>query len=353
MTGADDDHSFQFLNYRGLADLERRLQDIALKLPSSIRLVVGVPRSGVLAASILALHLNLPFTDVNGYIEDRLLATGRRPSRPERSDDGRPRVVVVDDSVLSGTQMQRTREELEAAGKSDGVLYTAPFVSVEAAPQVDLFGETVEMPRAFAWNILHHPRLLGRSCVDIDGVLCLDPSDEDNDDGLRYIDFVRDAQPLFLPSAPVKYIVTSRLEKYREGTERWLQENGVRYSELITLDLPDAATRRAQGAHAKHKAAFYAQSGTDLFIESDYAQSVEIAALSGRQVFSIDRREMVYPAPMRALVAARGPLLTSVRREPPVRELRARYSELKSRGRTIIRGGPPGLASRVRQRLGV
>ncbi|MGZ8650357.1 MAG: hypothetical protein ACXW08_17290 [Solirubrobacteraceae bacterium] len=49
--------SYQHLNYRGLADLERALQTIALRLPRNVRLVVGVPRSGILAASVLALQL--------------------------------------------------------------------------------------------------------------------------------------------------------------------------------------------------------------------------------------------------------------------------------------------------------
>jgi hypothetical protein len=36
---------------------------------------------------------------------------------------------------------------------------------------------------------------------------------------------------------------------------------------------------------------------------------VEIAHRSGRQVFAIDRREMVYPTPGRALAAAPAPFL--------------------------------------------
>jgi hypothetical protein len=42
------DFSYQHLNYRGVADLERALQTIALRLPRDVRLVVGVPRSGIL-----------------------------------------------------------------------------------------------------------------------------------------------------------------------------------------------------------------------------------------------------------------------------------------------------------------
>jgi orotate phosphoribosyltransferase len=111
-------------------------------------------------------------------------------------------------------------------------------------------------------------------------------------------------------------VVTSRLEKYRSETEQWLSDHQVEYSELVMLDEPDADTRRRERLHVKHKADFYARSGTDLFIESDYAQAVQIAARSGRQVFAIDRREMVYPTPARALMAAPGSLARSVARPP-------------------------------------
>lgn len=296
MPSATSQRTYQFLNYRGMNDLELALQAIAVRLPPSIRVIVGIPRSGLLAATILALHINLPVTDVAGFLEGRLLATGRRRPRDGAGPAG-PSAVIVDDSVASGHQIDVTREQLAEADRLDDVIFAAPFVSSSVAGMVDLYGEIVEPPRAFAWNILHHGPLLARSCVDIDGVLCLDPSDEENDDGARYRSFLQAAQPLFLPSAPVRYIVTSRLERYRDETERWLSDNEVRYSELVMLDLPDAVTRRARQAHASHKADFYATSDAALFVESDYRQAVQIATRAGRQVFAIDRREMVYPSP--------------------------------------------------------
>ncbi len=127
-----------------------------------------------------------------------------------------------------------------------------------------------------------------RTCVDIDGVLCADPTQVQNDDGPGYRSFLSGAQPLVLPTSPVGWVVTSRLERYRPETEAWLRENGVEYGELVMLDVATAEERRALGAHGRHEAAFSASSGAELFVESEYAQAVEIAALSGRQVFSIE-----------------------------------------------------------------
>ena len=38
------------------------------KVPRNVDLIVGIPRSGTLAANLLALYLNLPFTDIDTLI---------------------------------------------------------------------------------------------------------------------------------------------------------------------------------------------------------------------------------------------------------------------------------------------
>mgnify|MGYP006922448723 CR=1 FL=1 len=47
---------------------------------------------------------------------------------------------------------------------------------------------------------MHH-RYMKEACVDIDGVLCMDPLPKENDDGARYIDFIRNATILLLTAS--------------------------------------------------------------------------------------------------------------------------------------------------------
>jgi uncharacterized HAD superfamily protein len=325
---------WQYVEYRGLDDLELAVQRVALALPRDVELVVGIPRSGLLAGSVLALALNLPLTDLDGFLEGRVLGTGRRP---RRDTSGSGRAVVIDDSVSTGTQIRDVRARLEATGRMNDVVLAAGFVTRTSAALVDVFGEVVEPPRIFAWNILHHPDLLAKTCVDIDGVLCIDPTEVENDDGPRYQGFLGEAQPLFLPTSPVGWVVTSRLERYRAQTEAWLREHGVEYGELVMLDLATAEERRALGAHARHKAEVYARSGAELFVESEFGQAVEIAARSGRQVFAVDRRRMVYPTPRQAAVAAPRLLARSFGRTPPARMLTVRTRALVGRAAGPLR----------------
>jgi len=137
----------------------------------------------------------------------------------------------------------------------------------------------------FEWNIMHHPRL-DEACVDIDGVLCLDPSEDENDDGVNYIAFITNARPLIIPSSKIKHIVTSRLEKYRPQTEEWLRRNGVQYQHLHMLDLPTAEERRRLKMHHKFKADVYSgDREARLFIESEAEQAREIMLATNKPVY--------------------------------------------------------------------
>jgi orotate phosphoribosyltransferase len=131
--------------------------------------------------------------------------------------------------------------------------------------------------------------------MDIDGVLCRDPTPRENDDGPEYRQFLTSTERRYLPTVPVRWLVTARLEKYRALTEEWLSANGVEYGDLIMMDYPDMAARRAANAYASFKAEAYARTGALLFVESSPNVAVEVARLSGKSVFCLENRVMVDP----------------------------------------------------------
>ena len=279
------------MNYRSINALNRLVLEWIPRLPRDLDLIVGVPRSGMLVANLLALHANLPFTDIEGLLSGRLSHHGRRSKSP-RMDEKR-QVLIVDDSLNTGGQLRKLRDRVAAAALAHEIRYAVAYVRPGTESLVDFHGEVLDNPRVFEWNLLHHSILLG-SCLDIDGALCADPTSEINDDGPRYCDFLQNALPLIIPSVPVGWLVTSRLEKYRALTEQWLAKHGVEYRELIMMDAQDKAARVAQ-SHGAFKAAVYRSTGADLFIESDALQAIEIASLTGSPVFCMDTREMILP----------------------------------------------------------
>jgi orotate phosphoribosyltransferase len=283
------------MNYRSVADLNDDVKRWVPRLPQGIDLVVGIPRSGLLAGNLVALTLNVPLTDLDGFLDSRVISTG---DRFEDELDARPeRVLVVDDSVLTGTSMTEARERVAAADipAETEVVFGAVYVSPRGERNgiVDTYADVVKPPRVFEWNLMHHPGIVPKSCFDLDGVLCRDPTPEENDDGERYREFISTVDPRVVPSNPIGRIVTARLEKYRDQTEAWLDRHGIEYGELIMLDLPSAEERRRRGNHAEYKAEAYRETDAKLFVESDHTQAVEIAQLTDRPVYSVEHNQMI------------------------------------------------------------
>ncbi len=287
------------MNYRSLDDLSLLISRNLHRIPQDVELVVGVPRSGLLPASIIALKANLPLTDLYSFLRNEELRRGKSRSykmqhlsRPQ----GARKILLVDDSVSSGRAMKEALHELDgfiAAGGS--VVTLAAYAERSTRGLVDIFLELVAQPRMFEWNIMHHPRLAD-ACLDIDGVLCVDPTEEQNDDGVKYLAFLASASPLVIPTVRVKHLVTSRLEKYRGPTEAWLAKHGVQYGTLHMVDLPTAEERRRLNIHHKFKAGVYAADAeATLFVESEKRQALEIMRASNKPVFCTEDQRMYLP----------------------------------------------------------
>jgi uncharacterized HAD superfamily protein len=280
------------MQFRSISDLYYDVWRNLHLLPKDIDVVVGVPRSGMLPATIIALARNLPLADLDGFAHGRLLSSGS--TRREQADHSKPftHALVIDDSCRTGASMEHARAQL--AQVSAKVTFAAVYGTTSKSSVLDLALATVAEPRVFEWNVLHHP-IVTRSCFDIDGVLCIDPTEKQNDDGPAYLEFLSNASLLHQPRREIAMLVTSRLEKYRAETEAWLARHGIRYRELRMLDLPDAATRQRLSAHGRFKAQVYRQSSCELFVESELAQALEIARLSGKFVLSLEGPQMVGP----------------------------------------------------------
>jgi orotate phosphoribosyltransferase len=284
------------MRYRSVAELDEDVVNWLQRLPQDLELIVGIPRSGLLAGTLLALHLNLPMTDVDGLIEGRVLQAGPRYTGDVSELLRKPRkVLVVDDSILLGRQLESVKARIRAAALPHTVSYAALYPAPGSEQSVDFFFEVIKTPRCFEWNLMHHPWVLSKTCMDIDGVLCRDPSPAENDDGPEYQQFLDAADRRYLPTAPVRWLVTARLEKYRAATENWLATNGVEYGELMMMDYPDMAARRAANAYASHKVEIYRRTGAILFVESSPTLAAEIARLSGKSVFCLETRKMIDP----------------------------------------------------------
>jgi uncharacterized HAD superfamily protein/hypoxanthine phosphoribosyltransferase len=279
------------MNYRNITDLNNIILKRLNIIPRDFDLIVGVPRSGMLPANLLSLYLNKPYTDIHSFLNGHIYKAGARSQFFDISEF--KKILVVDDSIASGSAMVEVKESLKHLESKFDIKYCAVYIIPGKEKMVDYFFEIVPLPRYFQWNILNHTTL-EKACFDIDGVLCADPLPEQNDDGPKYIDFILNAPPLFIPGSKIGTVVTSRLEKYRKETETWLKANNIKYNDLVMLDLPNMEARQRANNHGDHKAKAYMAKPYVLFVESEYHQAVEINRLSKKPVLCTENFEMIF-----------------------------------------------------------
>lgn len=282
-----------------LADLARTIRGNIWKIPHDIDFVIGIPRSGVLAASIIAEFLNAPLIDLDSFAFGAKPTGGRRLRFHPDSKRAIPHVLVVDDTIFHGRSLGAANAKLSPfAGKYH---FTSLAVYLEGpCSDVDIWMEDLrEYTEGFTsfvlyeWNIFHHiPGFMGVCIYDIDGVLCVDPPDERL--WQPYEDYIRDAVPLFTPTVPIGEIVSYRLERYRGVTENWLAEHGIKYQRLTMFPAQSWEERRESATPpASFKARIYIERNwAKLFVESSDAQAREIYRLTGKPVYCVETNKM-------------------------------------------------------------
>ncbi len=275
------------MHFRGIGDMNLAVIRGLRLIPNDVDLVVGIPRSGLLAAGMISLYLNRPLTDLEGLREGRLIGRGKRdlPNHGREIFENARRILVVDDCISTGNEIRRARQMIRDLGLEGRALFAAVYGFADAPPRVaDLIFETIARPMCFQWSCMHTPGL-EKQCVDIDGILCVDPCKEEDDDGPRYRRFIEQARPLIVPTREVGWLVTCRREPYRELTERWLERHNIRYRHLMMMDLPHNVGGEQRAAF---KARVYRESGATMMIESSPGLARLIAELSGLPVMCYD-----------------------------------------------------------------
>lgn len=260
---------------------------------SAYDVVIGIPRSGILPASIIATYLQLPLADPVGFSHGIIHGRSGNAVKPGR------RILLVDDTVNKGGAMSRAIAALPKGLTITRACVWGPYQVENPAALVDIALADCHGPRAFAWNLMKHKRL-PRWAFDMDGVLCRDPAKHENDDGDAYRQFCLGAEPLFLPQRPIGHIITSRLEKWREPTEAWLRRHGIEYASLTMMDLPDKRARMSAmkvdggrgGWKARQIAKVVAEQPIEMMIESCPRQSAIIARTAGIPVFCTQTQEV-------------------------------------------------------------
>lgn len=277
------------LNFRSIEHLNLAIVKNLDKIRSlKIDLIVGIPRSGMLPASLIATHLQLPFTDIDSYNSNRWYVRSKKVTVPSDIPNKPMRVLLVDDTINTGNAMRTVLASIRKS--NDTIIKFAVYGSPKNKPgDIDFVCEECPLPRAFQWNLWKHNDARNWA-TDMDGVLCRDPNKKENDRGPRLEQFYKTAEPKFLFTKPIKHVITSREERFRKVTEEWLSRHNINYESLIMK--PTGAPGGNQ-SHAEYKANTLKRlSGIDLYIESDPKQAKIMSQYINIPVWCTDNQKL-------------------------------------------------------------
>lgn len=234
-------------------DLVRTTLALAERLPPDVAGVAAIPRSGMMPAAQLAMHLHLPlYTLWHGELRDvghgyRLQSATRRKGP----------VLVVDDTVHNGGTIGRVRALCAAKGdrftaashrrrQRADLLWAAIYSEPRGMHLLDFYGAELRTPHLLEWNLFSCP-WAPHIATDLDGILCPDFTPEEDDDGAAYLHAMTTRRPKYLYRfCEVPAIITARLERYRPETEAWLRKWGVRWRKLV---MGPWATKQERALH--------------------------------------------------------------------------------------------------------
>jgi Uncharacterized conserved protein len=263
--------------------------DWAKKIPNNFDAIVGVPRNGLLIANVLASAMGKPLSTPDCFMRNEVWFSkdGVLPKKYHS-------ILLVEDAIDLGRALNKAEEQLHQYDKDLEIKKASLFVSSRAKQKVDYYYASLKgNSTIFEWNLLTATgAVFGKLAVDMDGVLCVDCPPEVDADEDSYVKWIENVEPFLIPAFHVDAIVTSRLEKYRPQTEKWLKANGVKYGQLIMLNLPDK-TQRTYASIVDHKVKSVCSLKPNWFWESSLLEAKAINKQAKIPVLCTQKMKMI------------------------------------------------------------
>ena len=265
---------------------------LASELPTQC-MVIGIARSGMIPASIIATynHCSLLSIDVhNKTIKN--VGSGRRASQRVGTE-----VILVDDSVWSGESIKEAEDIVRNNFPETKIHKVAVITRPGAHKLLDHFS-ILQGYHFFEWNY-PNAKFTKDYAYDMDGTLCVDFTEPDDDDGKRYLKAMKDMPAT--PIRPHKYpvnIITARLEKYREPTIKWLESHGIIVGNLHMAPWKDKAEREKNDI-IEWKSSVMKEKGYDGMTESNPVIAQGIFSNIQKPVICNTAKQLFLPQNMR------------------------------------------------------
>jgi hypoxanthine phosphoribosyltransferase len=300
------------MNFKTYSDLGNDIRKhIGALHALDVDLIVGIPRSGMIPAYMIALGLNLHCTDIDSFVRNARLKSGmtRKVSKElETAWDAR-KILLVDDSIYSGKSMKLSRDSIPTSFTGE-IVELAIYSSIRGRDDIGLYLEFVPPPRVFEWNLFHHP-ILARSAISIDREVAMIMNREG---GGRKTDAEMDTDFSPLSATYVHSLVSTGVEAKREEIEAWLAGRGISYDSLVLLSGKRGSEPSPLEA-ASEKAGYYKSSNLDLFIEPEESQALSIFKQTGKPVYCASTNFIHHASVIQGLYTHPAPVMARMKHQ--------------------------------------
>lgn len=252
----------------------------AESIPNKFDVIIGIPRSGLMIANILAIKFGRPLSTPNAFVQGEVWQSLHVEKPKVRN------VLLVEDDVIYGKQIQKAYKQLKDFDPSLEVEKASLFVTSKAKKLLNYHYMIKNPPLIYEWTLLTNMAGLGALVVDMDGVLCKNPS---SDDLKNLAEWYAKAKPHMIPRYTVEAIVTARIEKYRIQTEDWLAKHNVKYNRLYMMNCSPVSSNEV----IKHKVDVIRRVNPFWFWESSLAEATQIWKKTKVPMLCVDKMVML------------------------------------------------------------
>lgn len=249
-------------------------------LPSDIDLVVGSARSGLIPATTIACALHRPLYTVDIH---NISSCGNGWRLREFENTNIRKILLVEDTVYNGTTINTCKNIINNKFPDSDIIRATVYCHGKSIYKTDYYAVELNGNHYLEWN-LFNSAMIKDAIFDFDGILCEDILPSHDDDGLLYLNALKNANPKHLVRRiPIECIVTARMEKYRNITLTWLKQHNVNVKELIMGNWSSLSERTPKKV-INLKANIFVKSKLNLFVESCPIQAQAINELTGKHV---------------------------------------------------------------------
>lgn len=232
--------------------------------------VVGIPRAGMLEATIIALELGKPLTVPDLLPVNKWYGVANGPLREDESE-AIHRILIVDDSVTGGLKMKQVEDKIREQRPDLEIVKGALHAQPSATKLIDTcygFFEHRYSQITFERDMIDW--VYAAAALDLDGILCEEYDGKNIVSEEQYVAWITNAKPYRIPKWEIPMILTGRKEKFRRQTEDWLRRHNAKFRKLVMCPDDESQEKFKVRALSREKPYWYWESSPQL---AGYIQS--------------------------------------------------------------------------------